>query len=481
MERQGSVTINQQPRTGTTIDAPVAESTVEPRRSLFPRWFPWLLAGYVLLDRGFAWLHIPGTPAFVSEIVLASSLGFALRGLVSTRLWSGSSSTPVLVAFMGWGLARSVPGLFSDTEVALRDGATWIYALFAFAVAAVVLREPAELALAMRGYHRLILPMVLWLPVISYLAESVESLTVPDSDVSLFSYKPGNASVHLVMAIAFLWLVWGPDRPNALRRRLVITALAVIGILAMATQGRGGFVAATMAGALLVLLVPERSSLMLAIAGSLVALAIAVVILDPTINVTGREVSAGQFADNVASIVSGEGEGELGGNVEWRLEHWERVWKGVNDDVPLIGHGFGPNLAEMYRIPQSDIGLRNAHNSHLTILARMGWVGAGLWLLLWAFWFGELEATRRRFRARGLRALSGLAAWAMVAVLAIMVNAVFDPTLEGPQVAIWLWAIFGLGSALAVLGRRSRSTVTAPGRDPALRVESALGNALSVR
>ena len=39
---------------------------------------------------------------------------------------------------------------------------------------------------------------------------------------------------------------------------------------------------------------------------------------------------------------------------------------------------------------------------------------------------------------------------------AILVNAIFDPTLEGPQVAWWLWGILGLGVAIVTLDQAGR-------------------------
>lgn len=420
----------------------------------FARLLPVLLVGYILLDRGFAWLHIPGTPIFVSEIVLGLGLALALRGVTSTTLWNRSNVAFVLVLYTTWGLIRTIPGLVDDPVVALRDSAVWIYVAVAFAVAARLMVRPQVLEPWLRGYSKLIFPMVLWLPIVIFLGDLFPGMTVPDSPVSLFSYKPGNAAVHLVTALAFMWLVWDPTSSAGIRRRNILTAFAALGILVIATQGRGGFVAASLAGALLLVYVRQGSRLLLSLAGSLLAVALAVVLIDPSVNLSGRELSGEQLADNVTSIVTGEGEGELGGNIQWRIHHWGRVWEGIHDDVPLIGHGFATNIAELYDIPQADLGLRNAHNSHLTILARMGWIGASLWLSVWALWFVETNKAWRRLRSAGWERLAGLASWAIVAVTAIQFNAIFDPTLEGPQVAFWLWSFCGLGLFLIVVSRR---------------------------
>lgn len=449
------------------------------RRRLFEKALPFLLMGFVFFDRGFAWLHVPGTPLFITEIVLATGLVAAVRGLGRDVVWKNSSAAGIVVAFAMWGLIRTLPGLFDDIETAFRDSANWIYVITGFALLDVLLRKPETLSRWVAGYKRLVIPIVVLVPVIAFLADVVDGFTVPDSDVSFFSFKPGNAAVHVFLALALLWAVWQPLGHRQTRWRYLVTTAGVAGILALSTQGRGGFVAVTVAGALLLLFTRERSRLVVAVAGSLLALAVTFVVLDPRLDVGGRDLSAEQFADNVSSIVTGEGEGELGGNVDWRLEHWTRIWHGVNQDSPMIGHGFGVNLAEIYGIPQADIGLRNAHNSHLTVLARMGWIGGLLWVALWAAWFVDTARARRRYRELGLPHLAGASAWTMVGVAAIHVNAFFDPTLEGPQVGVWLWALAGLGIFLSILSRNRR--FGSLGDSPLIRLESSIQQALTPR
>lgn len=446
----------------TRVDHPLARPVSlvqDDQPSIFERALPLLLLGFVFLDRGFAWLHIPGTPIFITEIVLVSGLAAAVRGMARPLVWSRTNSIFLLVAFLGWGIIRTLPGLFNDVEAALRDSANWSYILAGLAVVDVLLRRPATLGRWLAGYRRMIVPIVLGVPWVVFLAEQTTGLKVPDSDVSLFSYKPGNAAVHVFLAVGFLWAVWRPQGNRSARWRYLVTGIGIAGILALSTQGRGGFVAVALAGGLLLLLTAERSRLVLAVSGSLLALAVTVVAIDPRLEVGGRDLSVEQFARNVTSIVTGEGEGELGGTVEWRMEHWGRVWQGVNSEVPMVGHGFGVNLAEMYRIPQADIGLRNAHNSHLTVLARMGWIGGGIWIALWVVWFTETWRAWRRYRDLRLPVLAGLCAWVMVGVAAILVNAIFDPTLEGPQVGMWLWTLTGVGIYATVMSRATRSSV----------------------
>jgi hypothetical protein len=66
---------------------------------------------------------------------------------------------------------------------------------------------------------------------------------------------------------------------------------------------------------------------------------------------------------------------------------------------------------------------------------------------------------RLRHRSAPLSPLSeGILKVCVVGVTAILANAYFDPTLESPQVAIWLWTLAGLGLGIASLRTRSRVT-----------------------
>ena len=125
------------------------------------------------------------------------------------------------------------------------------------------------------------------------------------------------------------------------------------------------------------------------------------------------------------------------------------------------GWGFGPNLGSDY-LPKyfDNQDLRNPHNSHLTVVARLGLVGLGLWILLWGASFFNCSAGLDTRHARRLLARDRpgrLALLAAVGATGMLVNAYFDPTLETPMVATWLWALFGFG-VIAVSGRHLAST-----------------------
>ena len=71
-----------------------------------------------------------------------------------------------------------------------------------------------------------------------------------------------------------------------------------------------------------------------------------------------------------------------------------------------------------------------------------------LWILLQLGFALLLLRAILAFRRAGDKQLAAVAAWVLVFWTAIMVNASFDPYLEGPQGGIWFWSLFGLGLVL---------------------------------
>ena len=71
-----------------------------------------LLGGYLLLDKAFAYIHVPGTPLFVGELTLAiGGLGvLAATGYLRIPV-RDEPILALLAAFFLWGFIRFLPGL----------------------------------------------------------------------------------------------------------------------------------------------------------------------------------------------------------------------------------------------------------------------------------------------------------------------------------------------------------------------------------
>ena len=153
----------------------------------------------------------------------------------------------------------------------------------------------------------------------------------------------------------------------------------------------------------------------------------------------------------MASIGGSKEAGNLEGTVAGREVLWSLIYHHqVVEGQLLYGSGFGPNLATEVGIYEGGVAdpLRNPHNSHLDVLARMGLVGFALWVALWLCWYRRLVVGCRRLEQRGLYARRSVAILCLMVATAILVSSFFDPQLEGAQVAALLWTAFGIGVAV---------------------------------
>lgn len=419
-----------------------------------------LLGGYVFFDRAFAWIHVPGTPLFLGEMVIA--IGIVVLLGMHTQIGDAvrtSGAMKVMLLFMGWGVILLVGALPTWGEDAIRDAAVWYYGIVAVFVIVLLISDPQRIGSWLRLFGRIIPWMLLWFPIAIILdAAFIDRFPlIPDSNIPIVSHRTGNIAVMAAAGVGFLWLVDRDSEVFSRRQRLVLTTLATVVILFAAMRNRGGFLAAGLALLIAFLFLRrERSSM----AGIMVG--VAVVLL--AVGLFGgvrikvfdeREVSVDQLIDNLVSTVDPDAGGaRQESTTKWRLAIWSSVLDDVTNDYPIAGFGPGPDLGERYDITgQAEEPLRNPHNSHVGILARMGFVGAALWAVFWMTWFVEMVDLHRRLNLSGRMREAGVAGWLLLVGAAILVNAIFDPALEGPQVAWWMWGFVGFGIALSVLER----------------------------
>jgi hypothetical protein len=428
-------------------------------------WFamllPPLLAGHALFDRGFAYLGVPHTPAYLTELVLALGLAAVLCVPHPFRLAFESSPVPagILVALLLWGGAHALVQLPHYGLVTIRDFALCYYMIFAFLTAAIIAWVPGWLDRLLRSYRRFIPWLFVWSPVVIVVATIQHNVgpLVPGAPVPLLAHRIGDLEVQLGVAVAFLWLVpsFATDR-----QRRIYTLIGVLLIAAAGTQGRGGLVAAATILAITVVIAGKRRRGAGAVAAALAALIILLVVVNPQVHLKSqrRTLSFHQLTENVASIAGSKGSGDLNNTVEWRSDLWKLVLsKTISDGKGLLGWGFGPNLGSQFAFGEVDVGglpLRSPHNSTVDLMARTGPVGAVLWVALWATWIAALIRRRAECRRRGDDVAAGLIEVLILAAVASLINAYFDPALEAAPAAVFLWVVVGLGLT-APWGRHS--------------------------
>jgi hypothetical protein len=436
-----------------------------------------LLGGYMFFGRSFSYLHVPGTPLFVGEIVLAIGLvelvpaARVLRALVRDSL-----PLKLLAGFMAVCAAVLALNLGRFGMDAVRDSSIWYYGLFSFLVATALAADPGLLPRMLAAYRRVLPWFLVWAPLAVFLSgvAALNSVYLPDSEVEINSFKPTDIAVHVGVATAFLWLRLDRvalERPPRSAGGLALPILGILGLLTVGSQGRGGFIGGLLvcAIALLALSTGERRVTVSSTAAICALLVGVALLVNFRVQMNSREFSVGQIVENMASVVGkdptpGSDPGALQGTVSWRMGYWQAILADTlnREDHLLVGQGFGVILAEKYGIedpndpePQP---LRSAHNSHLTILGKAGAPAAALWVGVWLAWFAGLARWWRLRRNARWGALARVAVWVAAAAVGWLFDAIWDPAIESPSVGIWVYCLFGVGAFLGVQLRRGEAT-----------------------
>jgi O-Antigen ligase len=439
-----------------------------------------LLGGYMLFDKAFAYIHIPGTPLYVGEVVLiVGGLGvLSATGYLRIPL-RNEPVLAILTAWFLWGFIRFLPGLQAYSIWAVRDFALCYYCLFAYFVAATLARAPDLLDTWLAQLSRVSPWLLAWLPFALVLAPKLHAPMVPFSGgVSIVTHEPGNAGIAALIVLGYMWLFPGS---RSARSRAVLSVVAIVTIALAATQNRASLLGVAAGAAAGIAFLPGRERLRLIVR----AVAVAIVGLGLAIGLSlqapasggpqsqARAFSAAQLVDNTLSIATGAGAGGLGGTVAGRDQLWSLIFHQQLVEGRLFdGLGFGANLPYLVGDTEVTNGpnpLRSPHNSHDDVLARMGLIGFSLWIALWLGWYWQLVTGCRRLTRRGLHARRQTAVLCIMVVSAILVTSYFSPQMEGAQIAALQWTAFGIGIAVTSFrGWFDKSGSTGPGRDQRL-------------
>jgi hypothetical protein len=108
------------------------------------------LLGYAVMGRGFAYIGV--APVFFAEFLL---LGGCLCLLVCGRWWPilRMPQTILLIILCVWCVLRTLPYVRTYGIDALRDSIIYVYSLFAFAVAGVIITRPQLLTTIVNRYR----------------------------------------------------------------------------------------------------------------------------------------------------------------------------------------------------------------------------------------------------------------------------------------------------------------------------------------
>jgi O-antigen ligase len=406
----------------------------------FLSWQTWMLMGYALLGRGFSYFGV--APLYMGEISLI--FGFlALLFNRSTRHFFNDllpnllrvPAAAILLLFIGWCIACTIPYIPVYSLDAIRDSATWYYSLFAILIALFLLHKPEHLYLLLSRYRTFVIIFLALTPFLWVITGLKIMPTLPGAKAAILESKIADIMVHLAGCLAFA--VSFRLQQVGLIGFLFLLNLAAVG----SGTNRSGAVAFTIAALIVVVLYPRSKKVWLVIGAIGVALLVILTFYPETV---------APFFSKLSSIISSEGSSARDeGTKEWRLLWWNKIINYTfHGQYFWTGRGFGINLATVDGFdPFQDGALRSPHNGHMTILARTGVPGFMLWIGMHASWFLGCLAFYVKSLTQGQKAWSSLFLFLMIYWMAFMITTTFEVIIEGPTGGLWIWTVFGVGMA----------------------------------
>ena len=419
----------------------------------------WLLGflvfGYILGSRGFAQIMpVPGLPLFFSELGLGSVIALVvLRGALKRELpirrdWLNG----LLLLWLALGTGRIVWDVRAYGILALRDFAMVYYVLYFFAAQALAEHAPSR-----RLMHGALLVTFGLLPLTGLPASLFPDFFLANflvDGVPLIFYKGDLLATFLYTGFIVLLPAGQLNLREDWWRWLAALASLILGLTLLSRSSMVGLAVALGWLARAGQWRPVRVLVTVCLTGLL-----AVTVYSLLQKKDFSQTRAYAIYEAVASIADYSGtqvyqseeSGNKGDNNRFRLIWWKNVAEETLETSPVLGLGFGADLAhgfllEYYPTSEVDFSARSPHNIFMTTLGRMGLVGVAV--LLSVYWVQGRSTARVAREARSNPARQEAMAL-QAAVRVIMVSACFGVVLEGPMGAIPFWIMLGLAHQAA--------------------------------
>lgn len=341
----------------------------------------------------------------------------------------------------------------TEPAAAANDLGYWFAALLALLVVSTTIATPRQARLLVGAYAAGAALSVIVGVASGALVSSETALDTAASADGRFvggGADPNDLAAGLVPAIVLTAALTGQYR-NPLTRWLLAVTIALMGFGLVATQSRGGMLAALVA--VLAAFVLYRRKL-------------------AAVGVTALVVLAAS-AFFVTTPGAWERISNFDGGGTGRTELWQVGWR-IFQDEPVAGVGLDNFRAQSYRYVREPGNLeyvnliaerpRVVHNVYLELLVETGVIGLTLFLTVIAGCLRAAWSAARSFERVGERRLAEISHSVLVASIALLVAGFFLSNATDFR----LWIVLGLGPALFAIAR-TRST------ELALRAGSASG------
>lgn len=415
-----------------------------------------LILGYILLNRSFAYIGIPQLKLFIGEIVLFSFLVFrqkegldrfaaalAGHGRVKDLAWA-------ILLFLLYGVFEVYRGwtLGYPVITSLENFAFNYYPVYLLMGWWLGERNPTLL--------RTVVVRLAWLNgiygVLFILYLSRLPLTIPgdQGDPAGIFGQPWGAALSLLGLLCF-----------EKRLERVAIPLALNGFVFLGMQVRAEWMG-FFAGLFLYAVLTKRVQRVLVGAGLVIVLLAVGYVFNISLPgsftraggvISTREIAARAIAPFVPDVAA-----EWTGNARtyeetaaWRTNWWKAIWRSVheNTETAALGHGYGYPLVDLVPYLKGRYWIRTPHSVFFYTLAYGGWLHVIL--------FGFLETTVAVLLWRAFRLTGqpyGLVFWATTNTWVF-----FDNAFETPFRAIPFFLLCGIAMAPAVAEERRRYAV----------------------
>lgn len=411
-----------------------------------------VLIGYLVGNRGFAQLGVPGLPIFPGEVALALALVTTTLGCaLSKRLpFRRDLLNLFILLWILLAAARIRTDLRNNGAVALRDFAMIYYALFFF-VAQEWARSEASarwIVSCLRVGLALAAPaFILFFLKTDWLVSHITLAGVP-----VIYVKSDVAGGFMVAA-----LLVACERYRSTRSFKWI-GVAVFSLAGLAlSNSRAAFVA--LAASCLWLLIFKHTRLLRLI---FVLCSVAIVVLAIPALFSKKpfeQTELYRYAEAGVSIVDLDGSlnyqsersADKPDNNRFRMTWWTTVVRQTSNEAPWLGLGFGTDLSDEFQktyFPEgaADFSARSPHNIFVTTYGRMGLAGLSLLVAV----FGCLFVKVKRAGQRAVEDDANIEPFVWwLSAWAIFITALFGVVLESPMGAVPFWVILGFANGLA--------------------------------
>ncbi|HEY1764777.1 MAG TPA: O-antigen ligase family protein [Opitutaceae bacterium] len=413
----------------------------------------WLLGativGYVVGNRGFAQIQPTAqVPLLPAEAVLLVTIPALVVRMVVRRApgFRPDALNITILAWLLYGTIRLPFDLSRFGIMALRDYAMIYYAAFFYVGQAFGAHGPSARALrrSLTIAFAVLLPVVISIQLFpTYLLEHFTWRGIP------IIYQKSDL-IATSLAAGFFWL-WTRRRTG---QGFLWPATAAASVLLIGIMASPRAAMAALAVTAFLWLLAGRWRIVAALAGivsggGLVAFAV--------VSFSGQDVRTSapySIYEHAVSIFDPEGagtyvnaeSGDPGDNNRFRLIWWRDVCEETLGTSPVLGLGFGADLAARFLadydlLSDETFAARSPHSIAVTVFGRMGFVGLAVWIALSASMARVAWRLLRRGDPDGL----GLASIACV----IWISACVGVVLESPMGAVIFWTVLGMASACA--------------------------------